>query len=412
MHIALLTEKYPPDMGGVAVSAARLAQGLVVRGHTVHVFVLGRAHQPGEQPRAVSPGLTVARLGMLPRRDDSLARWFDDVLAAHQQRPFDLLHGFFLNHAGFVAVYAARCIARPVVVSARGNDLDRAIFDPAKAAHILYALQHADAITANARHLVTKVLALAPDRPVTLIPNGVDAGLFHPSPPDFGLRAALGLPPGPIIGFVGEARAKKGLAPLLLAFAELARTHPATLLLVGGVRAGDDAALLAVFQKQHPELPLWVIPHLPDHTQLPAYYNLLDVVVLPSLAEGLPNALLEAMACGRPVVATPAGGIADVLRHDHNGWLVPAHDVGALVAALQQLLDDPAARARLGTQARDTVLHDYTIEQEVDSNLMVYAALVGDGRLRRFSETPESPIHLNPQAPRKPAAGGLGRGAR
>lgn len=383
MHIALLTERYPPDVGGVAVSAARLAQGLASRGHAVHVFVLSPAHQPGARLRNNFPGLTIDRLGMLPRRDDSLARWFDDILGAHRQRAFDLFHGFFLNHAGFVAVYAARCVSRPVVVSARGNDLDRAIFDPAKAAHILYAVQHADAITANARHLVTKAQALAPDRAVTLIANGVDSDLFCPAPPDERLRATLGLPAGPVIGFVGEARAKKGLATLLLAFAELSHTHPVTLLLVGGVRAGDDAALLSVFQKQHPALPLHVIPHLPDHRQLPGYYNLLDVVVLPSLAEGLPNALLEAMACGRPVVATPAGGIADVLRHDDNGWLVPAHDVGALVAALQRLLDDPQTCARLGTAARATVLRDYALEQEIAGNLALYAALMGeaDGRL-------------------------------
>lgn len=375
MHIALLTERFPPDPGGVAVSAARLAQGLARHGHTVHVFVLSRSSQPDQRHRSPADPVTVDRCAMLARRDDSLARWFGHVLDAHQRRPFDLFHGFFLNQAGFVAVYAARCVQRPAVVSARGNDLDRAVFDPAKAGHILYALQHADAVTANARHLVTKVHALAPDRPLILIPNGVDGNLFNPAPPAEGLRTALDLSAGPIIGFVGEARAKKGLASLLLAFEELSRTHPATLLLVGGVRAGDDAALLSVFQKQHPDLPLWVIPHLSEPAQLPAYYNLLDLVVLPSLAEGLPNALLEAMACARPVVATPAGGIVDVVRHTDNGWLVPAHDVGALASALRHLLDDPATRARLGTQARATVLHDYPIEREITSYLALYASL-------------------------------------
>lgn len=383
MHVALLTERYPPDSGGVAVSAARLVDGLSRRGHDVHVFVLSLALAPGQRQRAAASVGFIDRLGMLPRRDDSLARWFDDILGEHRHHPFDLFHGFFLNHAGFVAVYAAHSVERPAVVSARGNDLDRAVFDPAKAAHILYALQQADAITANARHLVQKAQALAPNRPVTLIPNGVDGDRFSPAPPDDGLRAALGLPVGPVMGFVGEARAKKGLATLLLAFETLSRTHPATLLLVGGVRAGDDSALLSVFQKQHPELPIRVVPHTSDHAQLAAYYNLLDVVVLPSLAEGLPNALLEAMACARPVVATPAGGIADVLRHDVNGWLVPARDVGALVAALQELLDDPLTCARLGTAARATVLRDYTIDQEIAGNLTLYAALTGDPAGRR-----------------------------
>lgn len=375
MHVALLTEKYPPDVGGVAVSAARLAGGLVQHGHSVHVFVLDTGLRPGERQSHDAPNLRVDRLGALPRRDDSLARWFDDVLGAHHRRPFDLFHGFFLNQAGFVAVYAAHCVQRPALVSARGNDLDRAVFDPARAAHILYAVQHADAITANARHLVSKALTLAPGRPVTLIPNSVDADLFRPAPPDDALRAALAIPAGPVIGFVGEARAKKGLASLLLAFEALVRTRPVTLLLAGGVRRGDDAALLAVFQKQHPDLPLRVIPHTAEQSQLPPIYNLLDVVVLPSHAEGLPNALLEAMACARPVVATPAGGISDVLRHDENGLLVPRDDIDALVAALQHLLDNPSERTRLGTHARATVLRDYTLAQEISRTLAVYTAV-------------------------------------
>ncbi len=375
MHVALLTEKYPPDVGGVAVSAARLAGGLGQHGHSVHVFVLDTGLHPGERQSHEGPTLRVDRLGALPRRDDSLARWFDDILGAHHRRPFDLFHGFFLNQAGFVAVYAAHCVQRPAVVSARGNDLDRAVFDPAKAAHILYAVQHADDITANARHLVNKAQVLAPGRPVTLIPNGVDANLFSPASPDDALRAALAIPAGPVIGFVGEARAKKGLASLLLAFEALVRTHPVTLLLAGGVRHGDDAALLTVFQKQHPDLPLRVIPHTAEQSHLPPIYNLLDVVVLPSHAEGLPNALLEAMACARPVVATPAGGIGDVLRHHQNGLLVPRDDTAALVAALQHLLDNPSERTRLGTHARATVLRDYTIEREIDSYLTLYQSL-------------------------------------
>lgn len=375
MHIALLTEKYPPDAGGVAISAARLAEGLARRGQSVHVFVLSTALAPGEHQRESSAAVQVTRLGMLRRRDDSLARWFDDVIEVHKDRPFDIFHGFFLNHAGFVAVYAAHCVQRPAVVSARGNDLDRAVFDPARAAHILFAVQQADAVTANAHHLVDKARVLAPGRVLTLIPNGVDAGQFYPAAPDEDLRAALALPQGPVIGFVGEARAKKGLATLLLALRELNRTHPTALLLVGGVRAGDDAALLSVFQKQHSDLCLRVIPHTADQPQLPPYYNLLDVVLLPSLAEGLPNALLEAMACARPVVATAAGGIPDVLHHNDNGVLVPKNDVAALTTAVRRLLDHPNERTRLGTQARATVLRDYTIEREIDSYLALYQSL-------------------------------------
>ena len=373
MRIALLTEKYPPDAGGLAISTERLARMLVAGGHAVHVFAPTGDRAPGQSLRTERNGLIIHRIGASKRTDDTLADWFAQLIIQHSNPPFDLLHAYYITHAGFVAAYAGRTLGVPSIVSARGNDLDRAVFDPGKAAHTLYALQHADAITANSRDLVRKAQALAPGREVTLIPNGVDAGHFKPAPPDESLQQSLGLGDRPVLGFVGEARAKKGLAALLLAYRAVARTRSVALLLVGGVR-GDDQDTLKVFQKQSPDLPLVVVPYRAAE-QLPAYYNLIDVLLLPSLRDGLPNALLEGMACERAIVATPVGGIPDAIRDGENGCLVPPGDAAALAAASLELLDDAQLRQRLGHAARETVIQHFTPAQELESNLTVYRSV-------------------------------------
>ena len=390
MRIVLLSPTYPPDVGGLATSAQRLARMLAAAGHHVHVIAPTSSSAPGQIARSVDSGVTVSRFGTHRRTADTLAEWFRLVVAAHAEQPFDLLHAYFVTEAGFVATYAGRYLGLPSVVSARGNDLDRAVFDPARAAHTLHALQHASTITANSHELVRQAEALAPGRTATLIPNGVDTTLFTPLSATESTESTENIlhHHGPSetsvssvakntarIGFVGEARAKKGLAPLLLAFREVAQARPAALMLIGGVRTGDDESLVAIFQKQHPDLPLVVVPYMP-HDALPAYYRALDVLVLPSLQDGLPNALLEGMACGCAVVASTAGGIPDVLRHGENGLLVPPRDSPALAAAITQLLNDPDERSRLGRAARATVLRDFSPEQELQRNLAVYRAVM------------------------------------
>jgi phosphatidylinositol alpha-1,6-mannosyltransferase len=206
---------------------------------------------------------------------------------------------------------------------------------------------------------------------VHVIPNGVDTALFAPG----ALATHLGLGNLPTIGFVGEARLKKGLGTLLLAFERLASIQPVQLLLVGGVR-DDDADVLHVFQRQQPGLPLRVVPHTP-HEQLPAIYGLLDVLVLPSRRDGLPNALLEGMACARPIVASAVGGILDVITDGHDGLLTPPDDVDALTDALLSLLRSPDRRRALGEAARQTVQSCFTLENEVEQNVEIYGRLVG-----------------------------------
>ena len=372
MKIALLTEKFLPDIGGLAISANRLATGLVAAGHSVDVFVVTTGLAPGEI-QVEKSFITIHRLGAHKRADDTLSNWFNYVVARHAESKFDFIHAYFITQAGFVATIAARFLGIPSIISARGNDLDRAMFDPGKAAHIIYALQNASIVTANASELVRKAQAIAA-REVVLVPNGIDTVTFSPGQRDESLVHSLGLDALLILGFVGEARAKKGLAPMLVAFRQVASQRRVALALVGGVRGGDDKDLFKVFQKQNPSLPLVVIPHVPPE-QLPAYYRSFDLLLMPSLNDGLPNALLEGMACGCAVIGTPVGGIGDAVHDGENGRLVPPGDPDALANAINQLLDDAELRRKFGQRARETVVRNYAPEREIEMNLNLYRRL-------------------------------------
>lgn len=381
MNICLLADTFPPDPGGLAISAHRLACGLVADGHTVHVCVPGQALLPGQTSHALENGLYVHRFGPYRRVDDTRSDWFELIAGLHTQIRFDLLHGYYLVGAGFVTAYAGRYLNLPAIVSARGNDLDRTVFDPAQAGSILWALANATAVTAVSADLARKARALAPSREVQVISNGVDTSLFTPAPRDEGLAARLNLGGEPLVGFVGEARLKKGLAILLSAFARVAAKFNPTprLVFIGGARP-EATDMLRVFRGQSPGVPISLIPYT-AHADLPGLYNLLDVLVLPSLRDGLPNALLEGMACGRAIVASAAGGIPDAAQHGTNSLLVPPGDGDALAEAILTLLRQPEKRAALGQAARETVSRDFTPARELAANLELYARLTGTARL-------------------------------
>jgi len=374
MNICILSDKYPPDPGGLAVSTRRLAHGLTRVGHTVCVSVPATTIAPGSVVTAEDDGVSVFRIGAHRRADDTLSDWFDHVVALHAAHRFDVVHAMYIAQPAFVAVTAARYLGLPSVISARGNDLDRAAFDPGKFSQIVWSLQDASAVTAATNDLVRKARAFAPRIEPHWVPNGVDAALFSPGPRDEALASSLNLDAVPVVAFVGEARLKKGLTILLPAFARLCFTnawkHPPTLLLVGGVRK-DDEPVLHVFQRQNPALNVCVVPNM-AHKELPAYYRLADVLVIPSLRDGMPNSLLEGMACERAAVASNVGGMPDVLRDGENGVLVPSGDVDALASALLELLSDPTRRAQLGRSARATVESEFTPAREIERNMEIY----------------------------------------
>jgi glycosyltransferase involved in cell wall biosynthesis len=374
MNIALLSEKYTPDIGGLAISTERYARLLASAGHNVRVFCPSVNLSSSERWTHSHSSVSVTRFGSHKRVDDTFVDWFELIVEEHKRLPFDVLHGYFLTQAGFVTAYTARYLNVPSVVSIRGNDIERAPFDPGKFSHVMYALQNAGAVTTNATTLREKARAFL-DREIHLIPNGIDTDLFRPMERNSGLAEALGLKSDDkIIGFVGELREKKGLAALLLAYAQTLKTQPATLLIVGDVRAGEDKKLFEELRSSIPNARILVTGYVSNH-DLPSYYSVMDVLVHPSLRDGMPNAILEGMACGKTVIATQAGGVMDVLHDGKNGRLVSINDINSLSMVIQNVLSDKALKSRLGEEARLTILDKFTLENELDGNLAVYCKL-------------------------------------
>ena len=373
MKIALLSEKYTPDIGGLAISTGRMGHLLTSAGHEVRVFAPTLNLPPSEKRILPVGGVSVTRFGAHKRADDTLVDWFELLIAEHQRDPFDLLHAYFLPQAGFVAAYAGKYLNIPSVVSIRGNDIERAAFDPTKFSHVMYALQNAGAVTTNASELAKKARAFI-DREIFFIPNGIDVDLFKPMQKNEALAELLGLGSQPVIGFVGELREKKGLKTLLTAYAQADRLNPASLLIVGEVRAGEDKFLFDEFQRSIPNSRIIVTGTIP-HKDMPAYYSLMDVFVLPSLRDGMPNAVLEAMACEQAVIATPVGGVLDVLEDGKNGVSVNAGDANKLSEIIHGLISNPEKRKMLGAAARETVLKQFTPNKELDANLQIYKTL-------------------------------------
>ena len=277
------------------------------------------------------------------------------VLARYRKR-IDIVLGSWAYPDGFAAVIAARLLGVPCVVKLHGSDINIIAKLPGPRRLTEWALPRAKRVVAVSRALADEAVALGVHRDrISLVMNGVDPELFHPRD-RAAARSELGLPDGPLALYVGNLKREKGVLDLARAW-EAISIPGATLVIVGGGPARDElsAALPAGVKLVGPQ-PL---------ASIPTWLAACDVLVLPSHAEGTPNVVLEALACGRRVVATRVGGIPDLIDRPELGELVDPHDPSALAVALTHALQspyDPAVVSRLGARggwaASAAALHD------------------------------------------------------
>ncbi len=234
-------------------------------------------------------------------------------------------------------VALARALGCPLIIRTHGSDVNVYAAGRLPAAQLRWATQHAAFVICVSHALKRSLVELGvePDK-VAVIPTGVDTERFAPRARD-GARRQLGLAGDRrILLFVGNLLRAKGLHELVEAFSALAARRPELdLVLVGQgpERAWLDAQA-ARLGLAHRIRAVGAV----DHEAVATWLNAADLFCLPSHREGLPNGVVEALACGLPVVATDVGGIPEALTPD-NGILVRPHSGSELASALQQALD-------------------------------------------------------------------------
>lgn len=297
-------------------------------------------------------------------------------------RRFDIVHAF-LFRANLLSRLAAPRLGRPPLVNAvRVTPEEESPWmrrvDRWTAPRVARFHLQSEALAAGLRAR----LGVGRER-CAVIPNGIpladaDAALAAARP---GARTAMGLFRTDLaVACVGRLHRQKGLSVLLAAFHALLQTVPTARLLLAGdgpERRALEAAVDA----------LRLRPFVRFLGTVPSSWELLaaaDLFALPSLWEGMPNALLEAMAAGLPVVATAVGAVPEMVAAGTEGLLVPPGDAAALAQALAGLAADPQGRRELGRMARQRVERDFRIEATVAGVERLYGELLsGQAAARR-----------------------------
>jgi glycosyltransferase involved in cell wall biosynthesis len=386
MRVLLFIAQFHPIVGGAERQAQALARSLIRRGHEIVVVTRRRGHVAA---RELVEGVPVFReirpVGSGPVH--GLTYLIDVARSIRRHRRWaDVIQVTNIYLEAFVASALRRWHEIPVVIrpacAGYYGDLARLRryrawpLYPGPAGVSVKALirvvGRADAFIANSAELRRELIqARFPSEHVLHISNGVDVEHFRPGPQHSEYRRQTNLPPGPLVLFVGRLDPQKGVATLLAAARSLIPTIPelrVVLLGDGPLRSELEAN---VRQAGLSERVLFrgVVENVAPYLQAA------DVFVLPSLGEGMPNALLEAMATGLPCIATGVGGTMDVVTDGEDGLLVEPGNAVHLADALIRLLKDPAARDRLGRAARQTVERTYSLEQMSGEYLRVYQAL-------------------------------------
>jgi len=293
----------------------------------------------------------------------------------------DLVHAHgHVYMSSYLAGMVAKKLKKPFIVTQHNTFIDYQSFlnmaeqlnDQVIGKQVL---KHADRIITVSEETKKYVLRLGADKTKTqVIHNGVDTDLFHPRNKEES-REKLGLPKNrKIVLSVRRLVYKNGLDTLIESIPLTAQNHPDVLFVVAG--KGPSRKLV---ENRIKELEIGdnvkLAGFVPD-TLLPVYYGAADYFILPSASgEGLPLVLLEAMACGLPVIATAVGGTPEILRHMKNGVLVPPRNPEAMAEALTKLLSEGLGPA-LGSEARRIVEDRFSWEENVRQLQEIYNEFV------------------------------------
>ena len=388
MRICLVSQEYPPETGGggIGTQTSLKAKGLSARGHEVCVVAGSWDHES----RIYREGLVTIHRVAQPRlrvpgyQESTYWLAYSQLLGEklHEltsEAAFDILQ--FPEYGGEGFVYQTDTFANRTaryVVQLHGP---LAMFsecsgwpEPGSTVHQIgcfmerTVIHHADLVLASSHNTAAFCAARYeyPLEKIRVIHSAVDTGAFAPA-------GCVADRHRPRILFVGNLVASKGLHAVVRSVAELRPRYPdIALRAIGKASAGELSHLNSLIRKEGLSESVQVMGYVPHH-QLPEHYAWCDFFAGPSVFEPGPgNVYLEAMACGRPVIAGNTGGAPEVVLLGETGLLVPPGGIEDLKDAIILLTEDAPFRERLGRQGREWILQRFSVEKYIDRVELLY----------------------------------------
>lgn len=364
-RVLIINSEYPPVGGGAGTASAHLARTLTAQGH--QVTVLTTRFRDLSIDRDEDRVRVLRRVPYRHSADRSNA--FEQLLfmglaclsVLRLPRP-DFTIAYFGIPSGPAAWLLKALRGVPYIVSLRGGDVpgfrpyDFKTFHRLGAPIIRFVWRHAAAVVANSRGLRALAVAFEPSRAVAIIPNGVDAHADPARDRDW---------QSPEMIFTGRVVYQKGLDLLFKALADLKHLDWRLTVVGDGPRTADLQRMATEFGYiERVRFPGWL-----SRAEVAEHLRRANLFVYPSRDEGMPNAVLEAMASGLPVIATRIAGNEELVLEGETGLLVPPEDVAALRAALAELIPDAARRRAMGAAAFARVHAEYTLARVAESYL-------------------------------------------
>ncbi len=375
LRLLFVIPGYPPVLGGAEIDAARVAGELQRAGHTVNVLTLASEGMP-ESGRWRDPaGVEVRTVGRrLPERF-KVRLWVLVVAwtVLWSRRRYDAVHVFLPGLHGVAALLAGRIAGVPVVVKFGGplEGLDKLRLGRVQLRTIA---RHASRVHILSDQMRSEFRAWGvEDERMVLIACGADTERFRPASvsEQRTVRAELGLPQeGCAVTAVGRLVSVKNIDVLIEAVARAKRRCADLYLVIAG--SGPEMERLFDCRARHlDERSAFLLGHV-DEATVARVLQASDVFALVSSSEGLPCALIEAMAVGLAVVVSDVPGTASLVPQGERGVRIPVRSVPALADALIRLDEDAALRERLGHAAREYVRERHSMSAVVDQYVGMY----------------------------------------
>lgn len=359
LKVLILNSEFPPIGGGAATATANLAKYLASRGQDVRVCTSGFAHLPSRETRN---GFEIVRVPSKRNRADRTnpheqisfmlsSAWY--CLKNFSKWKPDVIWAFFGFPSGFSALVLKFIFRIPFIVSLRGGDVpgfrpyDFKRFHRLGAPFIRLVWNQASAVVANSEGLKKLALKFHHQVPILVIPNGIDLEYYKPS---------LHNDKAPRLLFIGRVVYQKGLDLLIQALSEIMGSEWELSIIGDGSFKDQLHQLIKQYGmtsrvhfhgwcRQEDLLPILARAH---------------IFINPSRHEGMPNAVLEAMASGLPVIASKIAGNEDLVVNGKNGFLVQSENVSELREALKTLLTNMPLREKMGMESRTLVENQYS----------------------------------------------------